>query len=193
VEADSAEQSVPKVETRQETGVEQSLPEKQPPAKAVKSTELACFTLGPFSQASLASQTAEAISALGITVERRQELQRTPRGYWVYLPSLKSYAEARDKVKEMKGQGLSDLFIMGKGSHQNAISLGLFKSKQAAQDRYKQVQAMGIDAILEVQYREKKQGWLDMSVPGDQTTAIAALSEMAEETPGINLTQRKCE
>ena len=163
------------------------------PAAPEKSAELVCFTLGPFKQATLASQTAEAISALGITVERRQESQRTPRGYWVYLPSLKSYSEARDKVQEMKQLGLSDLFIMGKGEHQNAISLGLFKSQQAAEDRHTQVKGMGFDAVLAVQYREKKQGWLDMSVAGDQTTAVAALSEMAEEIPGVNLTQRKCE
>ena len=52
---------------------------------------------------------------------------------------------------------------------------------------------MGLEPILETQYRVNKQAWLDMTIPGDKTKTVGIVTEMAEEYPGANLTQRKCE
>ena len=82
---------------------------------------------------------------------------------------------------------------MGKGSRKNAISLGLYKSKETAEERFKQVQKLGLKAAFETQYRVSEQSWLDMSLAGDQTAAVAALTEIAEEQPATTLTQRKCQ
>jgi hypothetical protein len=168
-------------------------PLPSPVSKSVKSTAMACFTLGPFVKAGDASQAAEAISALGVTVKRRQVSQRTPKGYWVYLPPFKSYAAARKQVQTLQKQGLTDLFIMGKGNRQNAVSLGLFKSEGTATERFQQVKDLGLDAVMETQYRITKQAWLDISVAGDQTATIASLTAMAEDFPRTDLSQRKCQ
>lgn len=167
-----------------------AIPPAEPPQK---SAEAACFTFGPFDAPDLAERAVKAASALGISVERRQESQRTPKGYWVYLPPSTSYQAAKRKVAELQKKDLTDLFIMGKGSHQNAISLGLFKSREAAEDRLKQVQELGLKAEFETQYRVSEQSWLDMSVPGDKTSIIAELTEMAEGFSEASLTQRKCQ
>jgi hypothetical protein len=166
--------------------------EKKITLEPKKSVEAACFTFGPFAESGLADRAVEAASALGVTVDRRQESQRTPKGYWVYLPPSSSYQAAKRKVTEMKKKGLKDLFIMGKGSQKNAISLGLFKNKEAAEDRFTQVKQLGLKAAFETQYRVSEQSWLDMSVAGDQTATVAALTEMAEDFPEASLTQRKC-
>lgn len=163
------------------------------PGSPEKSAESACFTLGPFEQANAASRAAEAISALGVSVARRQESQRTPKGYWVYLPASKSYLAAKRKVAEMQKKGLTDLYIMGKGSRENAISLGLFNNKTTAEERFQQVNKMGLKAVFETQYRETKQVWLDMAVAGNQTATVASLTEMAEGFPNASLTQRQCQ
>jgi hypothetical protein len=172
---------------------ESALSPPSPVSKSVKSTAMACFTLGPFVKAGDASQAAEAISALGVTVKRRQVSQRTPKGYWVYLPPFKSYAAARKQVQALQKQGLTDLFIMGKGNRQNAVSLGLFKSEGTATERFQQVKDLGLDAVMETQYRITKQAWLDISVAGNQTATIASLTAMAEDFPRTDLSQRKCQ
>lgn len=166
-------------------------PEELPP-RQVKVPEAACFTLGPFDQLAQTGRAEKAISVLGLNFNRRQESRRTPKGYWVYLPASVSYRSAQRKVKEMQKKGLKDLFIMGKGSHKNAISLGLFKSKGAADERFQKVRGMGLKAILEIQYRTTKQVWLDISVPGNQTATVANVTELAETFPKASLTQRKC-
>ena len=158
-----------------------------------KSKESACFTLGPFEQARLASSTADAIIALGVEVKRRQESKRVPKAYWVYLPPSNSYQTAKRKVTELQKKGLTDLFIMGDGSRKNAISLGLFKSKEIADERFEQVNKLGLNAVFETQYRFDNEDWLDMTVPGDQTATVAKIIEMAEGLEKVELTQRKCQ
>lgn len=177
------------------------VPQPEPQAESGQSTQLSqpaepapmvCFTLGPFSQASAAGRTAETISALGVTVNRRQTTQRRPRGYWVYLPAFKTYDAAKNRVAELQKKGLKDMFIMGEGEHKNAVSLGLFKSQSAADDRYQQVKKMGLSVNVETQYRITKLAWLDMEVPGDQDSTITAISEIAGQIPKTTLTQRNC-
>lgn len=177
------------------------LVEKAPvsPAKPVekkapqKSAEAACFTFGPFVKGERAELAIKSAKALSVKVDRRQESQRTPKGYWVYLASSTSYQAAKRKVAELQKKGVKDLFIMGKGSRKNAISLGLFKNKDVARARLKQVKKLGLKAVLETQYRVSEQSWLDMSVAGDQTATVASLTEMAERFPEASLTQRKCQ
>lgn len=184
-----------KVKTPQQTIVvaKEAPPEKKRPPKLKKSTEQACFTFGPFTKSKLVAKATKAASALGVHVEQRQQSKRTPKGYWVYLPASKSYQAAKRKITQLKKKGLKDLFIMGKGARKNAISLGLFKSKKTAEDRFKQVKKLGLKATFETQYRLSEQSWLDMSVAGDQTAAVASLTEVAENFSGASLVQRKCQ
>ncbi|NOX75426.1 MAG: hypothetical protein GXP17_02165 [Gammaproteobacteria bacterium] len=171
-----------------------SEPSPMPPApKELTLVEMACFTLGPFTKPANAGKAAKRIRALEAQLEQREESRRTPKGYWVYLPPLKNYTAARKKVKKIQEMGLGDLFIMGKGSRKNAISLGLFKQRDAAIGRLDQVKAKGLKAVMETQYRAKKQVWLDVGVSADRTSAIGSLAEIAEGYPRVNLSQRACE
>jgi len=164
-------------------------PKRQPE----KPREPACFTVGPFAKAEVASRSAAALLALGVDIKRRQVSRRTPKGYWVYLPASKSYQSAKRKVKELQKKGLKDLFIMGKGSRKNAISLGLFKRKSAADERFQRVKKLGLKAVLEIQYRLSEQAWIDMTVADGKTATVAAITEMADGVPQAELSQRKCQ
>jgi len=161
-------------------------------AESPEPVEKTCFTLGPFVQASTAGRTAETISELGVTVNRRQTEQRRPRGYWVYLPEFKTYKAAQNRVKELQNKGLNDLFIMGDGEHKNAISLGLFKNRVTADERLEQVKKMGLSVKMETQYRVTKLAWLDIEVPGERSSAATEISDIASKLTKTTLAQRKC-
>lgn len=174
------------------TAVEET-PKSLQKAVPQKSREPACFTLGPFDEASVASRSSEALKAWGVVVNSRQATQRTPKGYWVYLPASRSYQAAKRKVQALQKKGLTDLFIMGDGSHKNAISLGLFKQEGTADERLQQVKKLGLNAVLETQYRLSKQTWLDLTVTDGKTATVAAITEIADSQQQANLSQRKCE
>ena len=173
--------------------VKAKIPPKPKKPVPVKSAKPACFTLGPFKKTLTANHADEAISILGVAVKKRQISQRRPRGYWVYLPAFKTYDAARKQVKALQKKGLKDLFIMGKGQHKNAVSLGLFKREGAADERFQLVKKMGLSVKKETQFRVRKLVWLDMTVPGNKTSTVASLTEVADKYSGTNLSQRKCE
>ena len=161
--------------------------------KPEKSSKPVCFTLGPFRKSATANHADKAISALDVAVKQRRVEQRRLRGYWVYLPSFKTYEAARRQVNLLQKKGLKDLFIMGKGEHKNAVSLGLFKREGAADERYQLVKKMGLSVKKETQYRNRNLVWLDMMVPGDKTKTVASLTEVVDKYSRTNLSQRKCE
>jgi len=160
---------------------------------SMKSSGVACLTLGPFVRADVVKRNATALVALGVDVRHREVSRRTPRGYWVYLPASKSYQAAKRKVRELEKKGVKDLFIMGKGSHRNAISLGLFTRKNAANSRFQRVKKLGLKAVLEPQYRVNTQTWLDVTLPGDKPAIMASITKMASSLQGAGLSQRKCQ
>ena len=176
----------------QKTAKAEIAPKPKKP-KPEKSSKPACFTLGPFKKTTTANHADEAISILGVAVKQRQVSQRRPRGYWVYLPAFKTYDAARKQVNALQKKGLKDLFIMGKGKHKNAVSLGLFKREGAADERFQLVKKMGLSVKKETQFRVRKQVWLDMTVPGNKTSTVASLTEVANKYSRTNLSQRKCE
>lgn len=161
-------------------------PENDKPKKIV------CYSLGPFSKVASANRAAEAINVIGLTVKHRQATQRVARGYWVYLPSFNSYEAAKREFIKLQKKGIKDLFIMGKGEHKNAISLGLFNTYDAAKERFDQVKGMGLHARMETQYRENKQTWLDITAPSEKASNLAVLTTIAKKYPSASLSQQAC-
>ena len=84
------------------------------------------------------------------------------------------------------------MFIMGKGAHKNAVSLGLYKTRSSADERYQQVKKMGLSVKLDTQYRETKLAWLEMELPEDQKTTIESISELASQNQRTTLTRHQC-
>lgn len=179
-----------------ETVTTEPPPQTQPQQSAAETSPpvaLACFTFGPFDKEETANKAMEAIIAAGGDVKRRQVEQRTPRAYWVYLPSMESYADAQERVKELRKKGISDLFIMGKGEKQNAISLGLFSSKATADQRLEEVSALGLQPAIETQYRVTMLEWLDIEVESSRITTIATITAIADDYITATLSQHSCE
>jgi len=55
-------------------------------------------------------------------------------GYWVYIPPIKDKAAIAQKIAQLKARGVKEYFIVSEaGPWQNAISLGVFKTQEAAQ------------------------------------------------------------
>lgn len=110
------------------------------PAAASSATQLAsgskdqiCLEWGEFSGAELARATA-ALSALQLGDKLSQHQYEHNIGYWVYIPPLNNRAEVNQKVAQLKALGVGEYFIVQEsGLWRNAISLGIFKTQEAAQ------------------------------------------------------------
>lgn len=100
---------------------------------ATKTNGLTCLEWSDFSGADL-TRAAAALSALQLGNKLSQRQVEHNIGYWVYIPSLKDKAAINQKLAQLKARGVEDYFVVqDAGQWLNAISLGVFKTQDAAQ------------------------------------------------------------
>ena len=112
------------------------------PAKASQLANV-CLEWGGFTDA----ERAAALVALEPLHLGRQLSQRridSTSAYWVFLPPLSSKSAAEKRVAELKAEGLKDFFILSDGPQKNAISLGVFKTEEAANKFLDAVKEKGV-------------------------------------------------
>jgi hypothetical protein len=108
------------------------------------SNTLICQEWGDFSGPDLARAEA-ALSALQLGDKLSKRQVERDIGYWVYIPPLKNKAAVNKKVSELKTLGISEYFIVQSAGHwRNAISLGVFKTSEAAQHFLDQLRTKGV-------------------------------------------------
>lgn len=143
-----------------EVPVEDALLEETPPEPEPVAVELPvdrCYSIGPFMAAEDQAAAAATLRRAGLEVKPRSSDVQEPIGYWVYLPAMPS-DEARRVAAALTRQGVSDYFI-GK---QNYISLGAFSSKSTAEERRRQIAALGYEPRLDPRFRTRTAFWLDV-------------------------------
>lgn len=148
--ADPALQSQPPLNPEKIT----LLPASATPASAVPGlptqvslTEGAsCLEWGEFNAATrAAANKALAPLALGSALLER-EVERSP-AYWVYLPPQKNKADVARKIAQLKARGVKEYFVVQEaGAWHNAISLGIFKTPEAAQAFLQELRGKGVNS-----------------------------------------------
>jgi hypothetical protein len=106
-----------------------------PPAMAKKTAPKisTCAEWGEFSGSDL-GRAQQALAALNLGGRLTQRGVEQDHGYWVYIPPLKNRAEVEKKIAQLKQRGVDDYFVVQEaGEWQNAISLGVFRTEEAAQ------------------------------------------------------------
>lgn len=161
------------------------VPEPQP--ETVTPPRL-CQTIGPLIKVDEVEQIAEQLRASGYEVRQRSGKVREPSGYWVYLPTMPA-AEARRIVAELDAEGMTDYFI-GK---QNYISLGIFRAKDKAGVRLKQIMDLGYKPILDQRYRIRTVHWLDVEATGQPLTGSEVWEKVQAQHTDIRVQRVSCE
>lgn len=139
----------------------------------------ACFGIGWFDERSDARayrselrEEAPSLDFLGIR-ERSEPLEPF---HWVIIPPLPSRDEAMTRHRELVEAGI-EAYVVPSGERENAISLGLFRSRQSAEQVLRQRQAENIDARLvkfprnRISYALVFQGVAEPAIPDPDTAS----------------------
>jgi len=105
------------------------------PAQAKKSEPKIsnCAEWGEFSGSDLA-RAQQDLATLKLGDRLAQRIVEQDRGYWVYMPPQPNRAGVERKLQQLKERGVYDHFVVQEeGEWQYAISLGVFKTEEAAQ------------------------------------------------------------
>jgi cell division septation protein DedD len=112
--------------------------------------------------------------------------------YWVFLPPAPSKAAADKRVDELKAQGIKDAFVVDSGPQRLAISLGAFRSEDAARAWLATLQGQGVKTANAGQRVQAVQQ-LALVVRDPPAPAVLRLKELQGEFPGSELKIGSCD
>ncbi|MFL5299267.1 MAG: SPOR domain-containing protein [Anaeromyxobacteraceae bacterium] len=155
------------------------------PAIAAKCIEWGSFTLTD------APRAEKALEPLGLGARLGQRRTEEVAGWWVFIPPQGNGRQgAMRKATELKSLGIDDYFIVQEdGPHRWAVSLGVFRSEEAARARLTTLRAQGVRSA-QVGPRETTVPKVWLQVKGVDGSLEARLRDVAREVEGSEL--RSC-
>jgi hypothetical protein len=110
-----------------------------PPPVALKCVEWGSFTLAD------APRAEKALEPLTLGPRLAQRRTEETAGFWVFIPSQGTRQSAARKATELKALGVTDYFIVqDEGEFRWALSLGVFRTAEAAQARLATLRGQGV-------------------------------------------------
>src|SRR5262249_31045735 len=142
------------------------------------------FTLTDVSRA---EKTLEPLALGGKLGQKRTE---ETAGFWVFIPPQKATNQrqaALRKAAELRNLGVEDYFVVQEeGQHRWALSLGVFRTEEAAQARLATLRAQGVrTAIVGVRETVVPKVWLQ--VRGVDAGLEAKLKELTQPVESTEL------
>jgi hypothetical protein len=119
-------------------------PPPPPPAAPPAPPPVACLEWGSFTMAD-APRAEKALEPLALGARLAQRHSEETTSWWVFIPPQASRQTALKKTAELKALGIKDYFIVQDDSdHRWAVSLGVFRSAEAAQARLAALRGKGV-------------------------------------------------
>ena len=113
---------------------------KPPP----KPTVAACLELGAFNLADV-QRVQQALAPLALGSRLSQRRVEEIASYWVFMPPQRDRQAANRKAAELRKLGVEDFFIVQEDpDFRFAISLGVFKTEEAARARLAELRTKGV-------------------------------------------------
>ncbi len=152
-------------------------------AESGKSRAASCVEWGTF-PAQEAEKATEALAALNLGNRLVTRSVEETAGWWVFMASQGNKPNADKKVDELKRLGVADFFIVqDDGPNKFAISLGVFRTEDAARNYLASLSAKGVKTASVGQRDTKVQKTL-FRLSGLDEAATAKFDVLKKDFPG---------
>jgi len=163
-----------------------ALTRKPEPPKAVAAVASVCLEWGAFLGADT-ERAGQLLEPLALGAKLTQRKPDEAAGFWVYISPLDSRQAATQKAAELKRLGVDDYFVMPDDPKwRNGISLGVFKTEEAAKARLAALRAKGIKSAS-VGARETQSSKTYFQVHDANPGLVAKLNELKQGFPGTEV------
>jgi hypothetical protein len=153
------------------------------PAAAAAPPKSVCSEWGAFAAADVA-KASEALAPLALGPRLTQRQTEESSSWWVFIPPRGNRQDAQKKAAELKALGIDEYFIVqDEGPTRNSVSLGVFKTEQAATNRLEALKAKGVKTA-QVGAREAPTPKVYFQVRPSDDAMIAKLREIAQGFAG---------
>lgn len=148
---------------------------------------VACLELGSFNPAGDAPRVEQALAPLALGPRLSQRRVEETANYWVFMPPQASRQAALQKTAELKKLGVGEFFVVQDDARfRFAVSLGVFKSEDAAKARLEQLHARGVRSA-QVGKRETQVPKVYFRVRDVAEALAVKLNELRQGFPGSEL------
>lgn len=156
----------------------------EPPKAATTCLEWGAFVGGDVARG------AQALDPLGLGSKLMLRRQDDVAGYWVYIAPLASRQVATQKASELKRLGVDEYYVVPDDPKwRNAISLGVFKTEDAAKARLDAVRGKGVKTAV-IGARDTQLSKIYFQVRDANSTLAAKLNELKQGFAGTEV--REC-
>ena len=158
------------------------------PAASLKGA--ACVEWGAFVGPEAARGEA-AIAELALPAAQVRRVASDLDGHWVMIPPQRSRAAAERTTERLKELGVTDYSVVLEAPRRNAISLGIFRTEEAAQNHLASLQKRGVtEATVEVREAFFRRVVFYVREPTEAT--VARLSALKAAQPGTDVKAVVC-
>lgn len=155
----------------------------------VKAPVLSCYRWGIFATAEAAAAK-QAVAAVAPDAKVFENILKKPEveGYWTYIPPEKSRDAALNEIRKLNKMGVKDHFLIQQsGKWQYAISLGIFKTSEAARKYAAMLRKKGVESAAS---GSRDGGQSELLI---DSLADSAASEIGQfDFPGAQLEKADC-
>lgn len=127
----------------------------------------ACVSIGPFSNRSSVRSVITALTPLTRRIQFREGQLERSRGWWVFLPTFPDRDSALATARQLSQRGVKDYYVITAGDQQNTVSLGLFRERNNADSRQRELAALGVEAEIGERTEVDPGFWIDFAQPAD--------------------------
>jgi len=161
-------------------------PKPGPAPAAPEPAPLACLEWGSFSPAD-AARAEQRLEPLALGARLAQYRGEETAGWWVFIPPQPNRGAALKKAAELKKLGVDEYFVVQEEGRQRwALSLGVFRSEEAARARLDALRAQGVRSA-QLGQRETRVAKVWFQVRTVEQALHARLQEVAREFEGATL------
>lgn len=167
------------------------IPEPPRPQPVPPPQSSACLEWRAFATADL-GRARDALAATGLGARVSEREVGVTASWWVHMPPQRSQAAMERKAKELTDLGVRDFFpVTEEGRWRYAISLGLFRTEDAARAFLAQLRTRGVRSAV-VTNREQRVTRMAFVVRDPGQEESARLVELAAAWPGTELRVAEC-
>ncbi len=160
------------------------------PTKAAELADV-CLEWGPFGEVERVRALADVEPlALGKLLSQRRVESAT--GFWVYLPPFANKAAADKRASELRSAGIKDVFVIDGGAQRFALSLGVFRTEDAANAHLAAIARQGVTGA-KTGPRQQVVVQTMLVIRDPQQPVMARLRELGPAYPGAEVKIGGCD
>ncbi len=158
---------------------------------ATATVDSGCYNWGTFKPAQVNAVLAW-LQPLHVTATVANATQGTvEKRYWLYKPPLPSAEAAQAKLDELLQLGVEDAFIVQSNQYKYAISLGIFRDQQLADQWLRTLAEKGVRGVVKA-VRYAGAGQVVLHLHGLDLTQLQQLKNGLAQFPDSELTPETC-